>query len=94
MPAARRMARFTATFATSTLYAFWLIGRAPFTAASAAAAAVSSVIFFPTSACSASGDHHGIGATAPITILADCTIAPLNDSSTVANAIGQSCDAL
>ena len=53
------------------LYAFWLSGSAPASAASAAAAAVSGVIVLPASACSAACERHGIGATAPITTRAD-----------------------
>ena len=64
-PAAFMMARFTATRANCTLYALRLSGLALRKATSAAALATSSDINFPCSACSASAEIHGTGATDP-----------------------------
>src|SRR6202008_1765243 len=69
-PAAFRMARFTATRASWTLYAFWLSGLALASAASAAFLAVSSFTFWPFRAAAAAGGIQGMGATCPITMRA------------------------
>src|SRR5450759_1831366 len=65
IPAAFRMARFTATRVSWILYSFLPSPFALLTAAFPAASAVSSVTDLPTSACAASSDIHGIGATLP-----------------------------
>ncbi len=62
-PPAFRIARLSATFASWTLYAFWLSGVAFFSAASAAAFALSSFSGLPVNSCSASGEIQGTGAT-------------------------------
>src|SRR5580698_20255 len=69
--AAFKIARFTATRASCTLYEFWLSGFAPLKAAEAACCAVSSVTGCPARICSASADGQGTGATYPITTRAD-----------------------
>src|SRR5437870_2977738 len=94
IPAALKIARLTAVLATWTLYPFWLSGLASRNAASAAAAAVSSLIVLPTSAVSAAWLRHGTGATAPMTTRAELTMFPFIAITTVAKAIGQSCDSL
>src|ERR1017187_1155547 len=65
--AALRMARFTAALVSVILYLLRLSGLACATAAFAAAIAVSGVMLLPTSACAASGEIHGMGATCPST---------------------------
>src|SRR5579883_914805 len=89
-PAAARIARFTATRASETLYAFWLSGLASATAAFAAASAVAAVTGLPESALPAAADSHGVGATCPMTTLAEETFEPCIFSVTEAAASGQS----
>src|SRR5579864_1793768 len=89
-PAAFRMARFTATRASWTLYAFWLRGLAFARAASAAFFAESSFAGWPFSAASACGEGQGVGATWPRTTRAACTFEPSIFSATAATASGQS----
>src|SRR5664280_2366072 len=89
-PAALRTARFTAAFASVILYLLWLSGLADATAALATAIAVSGEMLFPTSACAASGEIHGMGATCPSTTRALLTVLPSISSATHACARGQS----
>src|SRR5208282_5729653 len=89
LPAAR-MARFTATRASCTLYLLPLSGRAPSTAASPAFAALSALMVWPASARSAPTARHGTGATWPRTMRASRTVPPSMRSATAAAASGQS----
>src|SRR5205085_486490 len=66
-------ARLTTACVSGTLYAFLASGRAPSTAARAAAAHDASLRGFPLIAASALTERYGIGATPPSTMRASCT---------------------